>query len=51
MVLLDLKMPRVHGLAVLRALKADAAVRNVPVVRVTSSRELRLVALQLADGR
>lgn len=38
-ILLDLKMPRVDGLEVLRALKADAALRNVPVVMLTSSRE------------
>jgi len=38
-ILLDLKMPRVDGLEVLRALKTDAALRNVPVVMLTSSRE------------
>jgi len=38
-VLLDLKMPRVDGLEVLRQIKADPALRRIPVVMLTSSRE------------
>ena len=38
-VLLDLKMPKVDGLEVLRRLKADEVLRSVPVVMLTSSRE------------
>jgi two-component system, response regulator len=38
-VLLDLKLPKVDGLEVLRALKEDARTRTLPVVIVTSSRE------------
>jgi two-component system response regulator len=38
-VLLDLKLPKVSGLDVLRALKQDERTRFVPVVIVTSSRE------------
>jgi CheY-like chemotaxis protein len=38
-ILLDLKMPRVDGLEVLRQVKADAALRTIPVVMLTSSRE------------
>ncbi len=38
-VLLDNKMPKVSGLEVLRAMKADAQLRNIPVVVLTSSRE------------
>lgn len=38
-VLLDLKLPKVDGLEVLRQLKADADMRRVPVVMLTSSRE------------
>jgi CheY-like chemotaxis protein len=38
-ILLDLKMPRVDGLEVLRQLKSDAALRHIPVVMLTSSRE------------
>jgi CheY-like chemotaxis protein len=38
-ILLDLKMPRVDGLEVLRQIKSDLAVRQVPIVMLTSSRE------------
>jgi len=38
-VLLDLKMPKVDGLEVLRQLKSDAALRVIPIVVLTSSRE------------
>ena len=41
LVLLDIKMPKVDGIEVLRALKADAATRAVPVVIMTSSNEER----------
>lgn len=39
LVLLDLKMPKVDGLEVLRRLRADARTRFVPVVVLTSSME------------
>ena len=38
-VLLDLKMPKVDGLEVLRQMRADSDLKHVPVVMVTSSRE------------
>ena len=38
-ILLDLKMPRVDGLEVLRQIKSDPALRHIPVVMLTSSRE------------
>jgi CheY-like chemotaxis protein len=38
-VLLDLKMPKVDGLEVLRQLKGDPALKRIPVVMLTSSRE------------
>jgi CheY-like chemotaxis protein len=40
-VLLDLKMPRVDGLEVLRQVKSDPDLRTIPVVIMTSSREER----------
>jgi CheY-like chemotaxis protein len=38
-VLLDIKMPRMDGIEVLREIRADAALRRLPVVILTSSRE------------
>ncbi|MBX3208695.1 MAG: response regulator [Labilithrix sp.] len=40
-VLLDLKLPKVSGLDVLRRLKSDERTRSVPVVVLTSSKEDR----------
>jgi CheY-like chemotaxis protein len=38
-VLLDLKMPKVDGIEVLREVKSDPALKQIPVVILTSSRE------------
>jgi CheY-like chemotaxis protein len=40
-VLLDLKLPKVDGLEVLRAIRADQRTRVLPVVVMTSSQEQR----------
>jgi CheY-like chemotaxis protein len=37
--LVDLKMPKIDGLEVLRRVKSDPALRSIPVVMLTSSRE------------
>jgi len=39
LVLLDLKMPKVDGLEVLRQIKSDPELKRIPVVMMTSSRE------------
>jgi CheY-like chemotaxis protein len=39
LILLDLKMPKVDGIDVLRQIKSDGSLRSIPVVVLTSSRE------------
>jgi len=38
-VLLDLKMPKMDGLQVLKEMKGDSLLKHIPVVVLTSSRE------------
>jgi CheY-like chemotaxis protein len=49
-VLLDLKMPRLDGLGVLRAMRSAEDLRNIPVVVLTSSREPQDLAACYALG-
>jgi CheY-like chemotaxis protein len=49
-VLLDLKMPRVDGHEVLRQIKSDPILRQIPVVMLTSSREEKDLAMSYDLG-
>ena len=39
LVMLDVKLPRISGMEVLRRVKSDPALRSIPIVMLTSSRE------------
>ena len=50
LILLDLNMPRRDGLATLKAIKADATLRRIPVVILTTSGAQRHVAASYDHG-
>ena len=50
LIMLDLKMPKVDGIEVLRTLKSEAQTRAVPVVVMTSSNEERDVVASYQLG-
>lgn len=50
LILLDLKMPQMDGLAVLDAIRADQELRDIPVVMLTTSGEDRDIRDSYAHG-
>lgn len=49
-ILLDLKLPKIDGLEVLRQIKADEVLRLIPVIILTSSREEQDLIISYSYG-
>lgn len=49
-ILLDLKLPKVNGLEILKQVKSNDTTKNTPVVLLTSSREERDIAEGYVSG-
>ncbi len=49
-ILMDIKMPRKDGLAVLREIRGDPALKRIPVVILTSSREQKDIVTSYEFG-
>ena len=50
LILLDIKLPKIDGLEVLRQIKSDPRTRNIPVVMLTSSQEQRDIGEGYSQG-
>lgn len=49
-ILLDLKLPKVDGIEILRRLRADQRTMNIPVIILTSSKEEKDIAASFSNG-
>ena len=47
LMLLDLQMPRMNGMEVLRAIKEDAALRHIPIIVLTADQQAELECLKI----
>lgn len=50
LVLLDINLPKINGMEVLRSVKEDPALRNIPVLMLTTSARQEDVATAYAHG-